>query len=156
MDCSCRSLNSDIPGTVRVKVTEAVQDRFGQGQVLLPIDTTFLGRQEGRTQYGQARVPVTITMAILPNGSAIAWKNGQAGDATGAPGIPAKVDNHYGKVILGAGLSALAQYWCRVHPLAVRRTFSSRCPRSLPRIPRRAWDRARKGLSDASCTLLPR
>ena len=79
-----QSLNSDIPGTVRVKVTEAVQDRFGQGQVLLPMDTTFLGRQEGRTQYGQARVPVTITMAILPNGSAIAWKNGQAGDATGA------------------------------------------------------------------------
>ncbi len=42
-----QSLNSDIPGTVRVKVTETVQDRFGQGRVLLPIDTTFLGRQEG-------------------------------------------------------------------------------------------------------------
>ena len=43
-----QSLNSDIPGTVRVKATETVYDRFWQGKVLIPMDTTFLGRQEGQ------------------------------------------------------------------------------------------------------------
>jgi type IV secretion system protein VirB10 len=125
-----QSLNSDIPGTVRVKVTEAVQDRFGQGRVLLPIDTTFLGRQEGRTQYGQARVPVTITMAILPDGSAIAWKNGQAGDTTGGAGIPAQVDDHYDKLILGAGLSALLNIGVRA-PFGSAQNFQQSLPQEF-------------------------
>jgi type IV secretion system protein TrbI len=125
-----QSITSDIPGTVRVKVTEAVYDRFGQGHTLLPMDTTFLGRQEGRTQYGQMRVPVTMTMAILPNGTAISWKNGQAGDATGSAGIPAQVDNHYGKVILGAGLSAFLNIGVRA-PFGSAQHFQQSLPQEF-------------------------
>ena len=81
---------------------------------------------------------MAITMAILPNGTAIQWKSGQAGDAAGATGIPGKVNNHYGSVILGAGLSALLSIGTRA-PLAVRRTFSRACRKSLPRMRPRAW-----------------
>ena len=125
-----QSLNSDIPGTVRVKATETVYDRFGQGKVLLPMDTTFLGRQEGQAQYGQERLPVTITMAILPDGTAIQWKSGQAGDATGATGIPAKVNNHYGSVILGAGLSALLNIGTRA-PFGSTSNFQQNLPQEF-------------------------
>ncbi len=73
---------------------------------------------------------MTITMAILPNGSAIQWKNGQAGDATGAAGIPATVDNHYGKVILGAGLSALLNIGIRA-PFGSAPNFQQSLPQEF-------------------------
>jgi type IV secretion system protein VirB10 len=125
-----QSLNSDIPGTVRIKATETVYDRFGQRKVLIPMDTTFLGRQEGKPQYGDERVPVTITMAILPNGTAIQWKSGQAGDATGATGIPGKVHNHYGSIILGAGLSALLNIGTRA-PFGSPSNFQQNLPQEF-------------------------
>ena len=124
------NLNSDIPGTVRIKATETTYDRFGQGKVLIPADTTFLGRQEGKPQYGDERVPVVITMAILPNGTAIQWKSGQAGDAAGATGIPGKVNNHYGSVILGAGLSALLSVGTRA-PFGSTSNFQQSLPQEF-------------------------
>ncbi len=102
-----QGIDSDIPGTIRIKVVEAVKDRWGHGHEILPFDTTFIGKQEGQTAYGQTRIPVQIYMGILPNGTAIKWNNGQAGDAEGASGIPAKVNNHLGKLIIGAGISAV-------------------------------------------------
>jgi type IV secretion system protein VirB10 len=125
-----QALNSDIPGTVRVKATETTYDRFGQGKVLIPMDTTFVGRQEGKPQYGDERVPVTITMAILPNGTAIQWKSGQTGDATGAAGIPGKVNNHYGSIMLGAGLSALLNVGTRA-PFGSTQNFQQNLPQEF-------------------------
>jgi type IV secretion system protein TrbI len=107
-------INSDIPGTIRIKVTEPVMDRWGHGHTIIPVDTTFLGQQQGTTNFGQTRIPAQITMAILPNGTAIQWKNGQASDALGRAGIPADVDNHYVKLFVGVGLQALLNIGVRV------------------------------------------
>jgi len=81
------NINSDIPGTVRIKVTEDVKDRWGQGHVLIPMDTTFVGKQDGTPSYGQTLIPITVGMAILPSGAAILWDGGQVGDAGGASGF---------------------------------------------------------------------
>jgi len=149
-----QSLNSDIPGTVRVKATETVYDRFGQRKVLIPMDTTFLGRQDGQAQYGQERLPVTITMAILPDGTAIQWKSGQAGDATGATGIPAKVNNHYGSVILGAGLSALLNIGTRV-PFGSTANFQQNLPQEFAQDTAQSLGQSAQGIVNRQLTVSP-
>ena len=108
-----QNVNSDIPGTVRIKVSEDVKDRWGQGHVLLPMDTTFVGKQEGTTAQGQTLIPITVGMAILPSGAAILFDGGQVGDAGGATGLPGDVNGHYGKLVGGALLSALVNIGVR-------------------------------------------
>jgi len=107
-------ISSDIPGIFRIKTTEPVMDRWGHGHEILPVDTAFLGRQQGQANFGQTRIPSQIYMAILPNGTAIQWQNGQAGDALGQAGISANVDNHYLKLFMGVGLQALLNVGTRV------------------------------------------
>ena len=103
-----QDLNSDAPaGTIRIKVTQDVVDRWGLGHVLIPLDSTFLGTMEGSARYGQSRIPGAINMVILPNGTAVQLSKSQAGDAMGAAGIPADVNNHYGALILGAGIQMM-------------------------------------------------
>jgi type IV secretory pathway VirB10-like protein len=99
-------VNSDQPGLIRVLVTEEVQDRFGQGKVLLPQYTILLGSQDGKVSFGQSRLGVTIDSAELPTGTVIAFNKFKVGDETGATGITGKVDNHYLQVGIGAILSA--------------------------------------------------
>jgi type IV secretory pathway VirB10-like protein len=108
------NINSDFPGTVQLKATEAVMDRWGHGHVVIPLDTTFIAQQQGQTTYNQERVPVSVTHAILPNGTTIKWVKSQAGDVMGANAIPAEVDNHYGKLLLGVGLQAVLNIGLRV------------------------------------------
>ncbi len=100
------SINTDIPGDIVIIVTEPVEDKFMQGQVLVPQYTVLLGSQDGQIKYGQARVPAKFHKMELPNGTDVAFE-GNAGDRTGASGIPGKVDNHWPQVILGAGISAI-------------------------------------------------
>ena len=152
--CLCNRFNSDIPGTVRVKATETVYDRFLQGKVLIPMDTTFLGRQEGQATYGQERLPVTITMAILPDGTAIQWKSGQAGDAAGATGIPAKVNNHYGSVILGAGLSALLNIGTRA-PFGSTANFQQNLPQEFAQDTAQSLGQSAQGMVNRALSVSP-
>ena len=103
-----QDLNSDAPaGTIRIKVTQDVVDRWGLGNVLIRLDSTFLGTMEGSAKYGQQRIPGAISMVILPDGTAVQLSKSQAGDAMGAAGIPANVNNHYGALILGAGIQMM-------------------------------------------------
>ena len=109
-----QDLNSDAPGTFRIKVTQDVVDRWGLGAVLMPLDSTMIGTMDGQAKYGQKRIPAQVSMAILPDGTAIHFAKAQAGDAMGAAGIPADVDNHYGALILGAGIQALLNIGTRM------------------------------------------
>jgi type IV secretory pathway VirB10-like protein len=125
-----QNISSDFPGTVRIKVTQAVEDRWGHGHVLVPIDTTFIGQQQGATNFGQTRLPVQITQAIFPDGTAVQWQKGQVGDAMGANGIPADVDNHYGKLLLGVGLQALLSIGVRA-PFGSTQGFQQNLPQEF-------------------------
>ena len=55
-----QNLNSDAPGTFRIKVTQDVVDRWGLGTVLMPLDTTVMGSMEGQARYGQKRIPAQV------------------------------------------------------------------------------------------------
>jgi type IV secretory pathway VirB10-like protein len=108
-----QSINTDQPGTLRLKVPEDVTDRWGHGHVIIPADTTFMAVQEGKADFGQTRIPLKVYMAIFPDSSAAYWEGGQVGDTMGANGLPANVDNHYAKLLLGVGLQALLSVGAR-------------------------------------------
>ena len=107
-------INSDQPGLIRILVTEAVQDRFGQGRTLLPQYSILLGSQDGTVKFGQSRLGITIDSAELPDGTVVAFNKAKGADATGATGVSGSVNNHWGRVLAGAGLSALLSIGTRV------------------------------------------
>ena len=150
-----QSLNSDIPGTVRVKATETVYDRFCRARCSSRWIPPSWGARRGKPQYGEERVPVTITMAILPNGTAIQWKSGQAGDAAGAAGIPAKVNNHYGSVILGAGLSALLNIGTRA-PFGSTANFQQNLPQEFAQDTAQSLGQSAQGIVNRALNVAPR
>jgi type IV secretion system protein VirB10 len=100
-------------GTVRVRLTETVYDKFGQGRVLLPQGSLLLATVEGRVSHGQTRVPLAVTKIELPDGTDLPL-TGKGGAADGAVGVPGDVDNRYPQVVLAtlitAGLSVGARY----------------------------------------------
>ena len=63
----------------------------------------------------------------------------------GATGIPAKVNNHYGSVILGAGLSALLNIGTRA-PFGSTANFQQNLPQEFAQDTAQSLGRARKGL----------
>jgi len=108
-----QSISSDEPGTVRMKVTEPVMDRWGHQNVVIPLDTTFIAEQGSQTNYGQTRLPLGVYLAILPSGTAIQWQKGQVGDEMGRAGLPMEVDNHYVKLVTGVLLQAVLNWATR-------------------------------------------
>jgi type IV secretion system protein VirB10 len=100
------TINSDIPGDVKIHVITPVTDRFAQGQVLIPQHAIVIGTQEGKTSFGQARLGIQLEQLEFPDGTIVTLK-GKVADKSGAVGAEGTVNNHYGRVILGAGISAL-------------------------------------------------
>jgi type IV secretion system protein VirB10 len=92
---------------MRILVTEEVQDRFGQGHVLVPQYTILLGAQDGKVNFGATTLGMTLDSMEFPDGTVVALTKAQAGDALGATGVPGEVNNHWGRVLAGAGMTAL-------------------------------------------------
>jgi len=107
-------MQSDQPGLMRILVTEEVQDRFGQGHVLVPQYTILLGAQDGKVSFGASTLGMTIDSMEFPDGTVVALTKAKAGDATGATGVPGAVNNHWGRVLAGAGITALLAIGTRV------------------------------------------
>lgn len=125
-----QDIQSDTPGLFRIKATEDTMDRWGHGHTIIPVDTTFLGRQEGNAQFGQSVIPANITAAIFPDGSAIQWNKGQAGSAMGAAGIPANVNNHWLQLFVGVGIQALLNVGTRA-PFGSVQGFQQNLPQEF-------------------------
>ena len=107
-------VQSDQPGLMRILVTEEVQDRFGQGHVLVPQYTILLGAQDGKVSFGASTLGMVIDSMEFPDGTVVALTKAKAGDATGATGVPGDVNNHWGRVLAGAGITALLAIGTRV------------------------------------------
>jgi type IV secretion system protein TrbI len=107
-----QAVNSDIPGQVKVQLTTPLLDRFGYDTTILPRDTLVIASQEGRPQYGTARLGLKLEQLELPSGEVIALQ-AMVGDEAGTNGLAGKANNHMGKVILATGLSALLNIGAR-------------------------------------------
>jgi hypothetical protein len=62
-------ITTEMPGTVRIRVTQHVEDRWGQRQVRVPLDTTVLGKIEGDVKCGQERIPLMISPVTRDTGN---------------------------------------------------------------------------------------
>src|SRR5262245_17194350 len=62
--------------------------------------------QQGSVTYGATRLALKIEQLEFPSGEVVDLR-ATVGDDAGSNGMKGKVNNHYGKLILGTGLSAL-------------------------------------------------
>jgi len=93
-----------------IKVTEDVKDRWGQGHVLIPMDTTFVGKQTARPLMAR-RLYLSGRHGDSPAERPFSGMGGKSENAGGASGLPGRVENHYGKARLVARwLSCPGQY----------------------------------------------
>src|SRR5262245_42654077 len=101
-----RSMNSDVPGIAICDLTLPLYDRFGYDQLIVDKKTAVILKQEGKLDFGASRIPVRVDQVIMPTGEV--WEVKAVGeDAEGKTGLTGSVNNHYGKLILAAGINAL-------------------------------------------------
>lgn len=108
-----QDVNSSIPGQIQVRVTRPVMDELDQGITLIPQFSTLLGMQIGTPKAGDARLEITIDQVQFPDKTIIDLAKAKLADRGGAVGLSGNVDNHYGRVLLGAGISALLSIGAR-------------------------------------------
>jgi type IV secretory pathway VirB10-like protein len=101
-----QSISSDIPGQVKIQITAPVLDRFGYDTTIIPKDSIVIASQEGKPTYGTSRLNIRLEQLEFPSGEVVQFK-AAIGSEDGANGLEGKTNNHYGKLILATGLSAL-------------------------------------------------
>ena len=112
---TCRllqAINSEIPGTLKLETTTPILDKFGYDTEILPVKTLVIAEQVGGPVYGNKRLRVSLEQLELPSGEVIALK-ANVGEEDGSNGLTGKVNNHYGKLLLHAGISAILNIGAR-------------------------------------------
>jgi len=100
-------IDSDLPGQIVGQVTENVYDSFTGRFLLMPQGTRLIGKYDSVVAYGQERVLLVWTRAIMPDGSSIGLDNLPGTDAEGYAGLEDGVDYHTWRLIKGVALSTL-------------------------------------------------
>jgi len=109
------STNSDVPAenTVAISVTQTVYCGADRQYVAIPQGATFVGSVNAHVGYGDERQQLCMKQLNLPpslkHPTGFRKKLGcfVVADITGAPGMPADVDNHWSQLIAGSVLSAI-------------------------------------------------
>jgi type IV secretion system protein VirB10 len=99
-------INSDIEGALVAQVRENVYDTLTGDHLLIPQGSKLIGSYGADVIYGQERVKASFTRLIRPDGTWVALENAEAADTGGMAGLTDDVDNHWGRLIAGALLSA--------------------------------------------------
>jgi type IV secretion system protein VirB10 len=99
-------VHSDLPGQLHIRTTIPTFDKFGYGTILLDKGSLIIAVQTGQPQYGQSRLKIVLEQIELPTGEVMALK-ASIDEQDGSSGLAGKVNNHYGKLLLATGISAL-------------------------------------------------
>lgn len=100
-------LRSDLPGQIAAQVTAPVYDSPSGRYLLIPQGARLLGEYDSRIAAGQTRLLLVWTRLILPDGRSIPLTREPGTDASGAAGLEDRVDNHWRRILLAAGLATL-------------------------------------------------
>jgi type IV secretion system protein TrbI len=95
-------MRSDLPGEVTAQVTENVYDSPTGRYLLIPQGAKLIG-----TYDSQDRLLLVWTRLILPNGGSIVLERQPATDRQGFNGLQDEVDQHWGRLFMGAALSTV-------------------------------------------------
>lgn len=100
-------LRSDLPGQITAQVTSNVFDSPSGRYLLIPQGARLLGEYDSGIAFGQNRLLLVWTRMILPDGRSITLGNEPGADGTGAAGLRDRVDYHWGRIFLAAGLATI-------------------------------------------------
>lgn len=100
-------LRSDLPGQISAQVTSNVYDSPSGRYLLIPQGARLLGEYDSRIAFGQSRLLLVWTRLILPDGRSIVLDRAPGTDGAGASGLQDRVNYHWGRVFLAAGLATI-------------------------------------------------
>lgn len=100
-------LRSDLPGQISAQVTANVYDSPTGRFLLIPQGSRLLGEYDSRVATGQSRLLLAWTRLILPDGRSIVLERQPGTDEAGYAGLEDRVDNHWGRVFVAAGLATV-------------------------------------------------
>lgn len=100
-------LNSDLPGTIIAQVTQPVFDTVAGEHLLIPQGARLIGRYDSRVAFGQDRALIVWDRVLFPNGASLQIDALPGADQSGYAGLSDKIDNHWGRVVIAAGLASL-------------------------------------------------
>jgi type IV secretion system protein VirB10 len=100
-------IRSDLPGAVTAQVTTDVSDTPTGRWRLIPQGAKLIGAYDSQVAFGQDRVLLVWTRLILPNGRSIVLEREPGADSQGFTGLEDDVDQHWGRLAMGAALSTL-------------------------------------------------
>lgn len=97
-------INSDLPGQTCARVTENVFDTATGRHLLIPQGTKAIGAYDSRIAFGQSRLLIAWSRLIFPDGSSFVLEGMPGTDSAGNAGFDGDVNNHYGRLFLGAAM----------------------------------------------------
>ncbi len=100
-------IRSDLPGQIAAQVTSNVYDSPSGRYLLIPQGARLLGEYDSNIAVGQNRLLLVWTRLILPDGRSINLIREPGTDGTGAAGLQDRVNYHWGRVFLAAGLATI-------------------------------------------------
>ena len=100
-------MRSDLPGQVTAQVTENVYDSPTGRYLLIPQGSKLIGTYDSQVAFGQNRLLLVWTRLMLPNGRSIVLERQPAADRQGFNGLEDEVDQHWGRLFMGAALSTV-------------------------------------------------
>lgn len=100
-------LNSDLPGTIIAQVTQPVYDTVSGAHVLIPQGARLIGRYDSQVSFGQDRALIVWDRVLFPDGASVQIDALPGADQSGYAGLSDKVDNHWGRVFVAAGLASI-------------------------------------------------
>jgi type IV secretion system protein TrbI len=100
-------MRSDLPGEVTAQVTENVYDSPTGRYLVIPQGAKLIGTYDSQVAFGQDRLLLVWTRLILPNGASIVLERQPAADRQGFNGLEDEVDQHWGRLFMGAALSTV-------------------------------------------------
>jgi type IV secretion system protein VirB10 len=100
-------LRSDLPGQISAQVTSNVYDSPSGRYLLIPQGARLLGEYDSQISFGQNRLLLVWTRLILPDGRSITLNREPGSDSAGAAGLQDRVNHHWGRVFLAAGLATI-------------------------------------------------
>lgn len=100
-------ITSDMPGDVVAQVRQNIYDSLTGTHLLIPQGSRLIGKSGGIGSRGNARIAVTFSRIILPNGQSVDLPSQYAIDGVGYPGMKDQYTEHTGKLYSTAFMTAL-------------------------------------------------
>ena len=100
------NLRSDLPGPVLARVSRDVYDSTGHF-VVVPQGSKLIGTYNSKLSYGQSSLQIKFLRLVLPDLRSVVLDNMVALNEKGQSGLSDSINNHTGRLIASAALSAV-------------------------------------------------